>query len=74
MSTHICCVGGMVEETMHEATDHEFEPRFMRISPDGTFSTYRVLRLVLKDGPFSTGQPVPAGAPGTNGGRRPVLM
>ena len=27
----MCCVGGMVEETTHEATDHEFEPQYMQI-------------------------------------------
>jgi len=27
----MCCVGGMVEETTHEATDHEFEPQYTRI-------------------------------------------
>ena len=61
----MCYVGGMVEETTRETTDHEFELWCSRIYLDVFF---------LKDGPFSTGQPVPAGAPGTNGGRRPVLM
>ena len=27
----MCCVGGMIEETTREATDHEFEPQYMQI-------------------------------------------
>jgi len=43
----MCCVGGMVEETMREATGHEFEPRHTRIYPDIFF---------LRNSTFSTGR------------------
>ena len=59
------CVDGMVKETTREATCHKFEPRRTRIYLDAFF---------LRDGPFSTGQPVPGAAAGTKGAMRPVLM
>ena len=75
LCTHMCYVGGMVEDTTRETTVHEFEPQHMRIYLDLFFSkgptiSYRTLRPVLN----RPGQPVPAGATGTKGCMRLVLM
>ena len=60
----MCCVGGMVEETTREATDHEFEPWHTHIF------FLRDSTLVPDDatGTKWTGQLVLARATGTNGG------
>ena len=54
----MCCVGGMVEDTTLNATDHEFEPQHMFFLWDGTFSTGR---CGTNGSPFSTDQPVASG-------------
>ena len=76
----MCCVGGMVGETIREATGHEFEPRPKHIYlhifllSDGAFSTgCCVLRPVLNRLAFSTGQLVSAVRTGTERALRPVL-
>ena len=63
----MCCVGGMVEETTREATDHKFEPQYMQIyffqgivylTPDAATGTKWTVHLVHAAGTGQLAHPV----------------